>query len=63
MKIVFLQHSIGPVVFVELTLRDSEEQIEAELSKDEFTTLNLKNGEVVYVRPREVRVFVQDFFI
>ena len=56
-------HSIGPVVFVELTLPDSEEQVEAELSKDEFTALNLKIGEVVYVRPREVRVFVQDFFI
>ena len=40
-------HTIGPVVFIELTLLDSEEQVEAELSKDEFTALNLKVGEVI----------------
>lgn len=61
--IVKFWHSIGPVVFVELTLPDSEKQVEAELSKDEFAALNLKIGEVVYIRPREVRVFVQDFVI
>ena len=48
---------------LKLTLPDSDEYVEAELSKDEFTALNLKIGEVVYVRPREVRVFVQDFVI
>ena len=56
-------HSIGPVVFVELTLLQSEEHVEAELSKDEFSELKLNIGEVVYLRPREVRVFVQDFVI
>ena len=34
-----------------------------ELNKDEFAELKLKIGEVVYVRPKEVKVFVPEDFV
>ncbi len=50
--------AIGPIVRVELTRSDTGEPIEADLSKDQHRELDLKEGERVYVRPREVRLFI-----
>ena len=54
---------LGPSVRVSLTIDGSSELIEAELTRDAFHNLGLKQDEVVYVRPRQVRVFVEDYQI
>lgn len=56
-------HSVGPVVYIEMQRQDMDEYVEAEISKEDFAQLNLKVGEVVYVRPREVRVFIPEDFV
>ena len=61
--IVKFSHSVGPLVYIEMKLQDSDEYVEAEISKEKFTELNLKIGEVVFVRPKEVRVFVPEDFV
>jgi len=61
--IVKFSHSVGPVIFIEMKLKDSDEYVEAEISKADFAELNLKTGEVVYVRPKEVRVFIPEDFV
>jgi sulfate transport system ATP-binding protein len=56
-------HAVGPVVRVELALCDKEETIEAQLTREVFRELDLKQGEKVYVRTRNIRVFVDDYVI
>ena len=53
-------HPIGPVVRLELAREDESELIEAELTRERFRELNLQAGESVYVRPRNMRVFLQN---
>jgi len=54
---------LGPSVRVTLALEDSGKLLEAELTRDTFQELGLQQGEAVYVRPRQVRVFVEDYQI
>ena len=54
---------LGPSVRVTLTINGSNELIEAELTRDVFNNLSLQRGEAVFVRPRQVRVFVEDYQI
>ncbi|MDD2852143.1 MAG: sulfate/molybdate ABC transporter ATP-binding protein [Desulfuromonadaceae bacterium] len=54
---------LGPAVRVTLTIDGSGEFIEAELTRDVFHNLGLQPGEQVFVRPRQVRVFVEDYQI
>ncbi len=61
-EIVYIQ-AVGSVVRVTLTTNGSRDTIEAELTRDLFQTLALKKGERVYVRPRNIRVFVDDYQI
>ena len=56
-------HAVGPVVRVTLSLTESRETLESELTRDIFEGLRLQKGELVYVRPRRVRVFVEDYQI
>jgi sulfate transport system ATP-binding protein len=53
---------LGPSVRVTLTLEDGEE-IEAELTREQFRMQGLRKLEAVFVRPRQVRVFVEDYQI
>ena len=53
----------GPAVRVTLAVEGGGEFIEAELTRDVFQNLGLQQGEPVYVRPRQVRVFVEDYQI
>ena len=55
--------AVGPVVRVELTLSENGEIVEAELTRELFRELELKAGEAVFVRTRNVRVFVDDYQI
>jgi sulfate/thiosulfate transport system ATP-binding protein len=54
---------LGPSVRVTLAIEDTGEFIEAELTRDVFQNLGLQQEERVYVRPRQVRVFVEDYQI
>ncbi|MGX9133881.1 sulfate/molybdate ABC transporter ATP-binding protein [Rummeliibacillus sp. JY-2-4R] len=62
-KIIFI-HAIGPIVQIELHRQDVDEYLEAELSKEQFRSLNLSRGEEVYIRPKQLKVFIPaDFSI
>jgi sulfate transport system ATP-binding protein len=54
---------LGPAVRVTVEIEGNDEFIEAELTRDVFQNLGLQPGEQVYVRPRQVRVFVEDYQI
>lgn len=54
---------LGPAVRVTLAIDGNTETVEAELTRDVFQNLGLQHGEQVYVRPRQVRVFVEDYQI
>jgi sulfate transport system ATP-binding protein len=54
---------LGPAVRVTLAMKENNELIEAELTRDVFQSLGLQQGEFVFVRPRQVRVFVEDYQI
>ncbi|MCC6442778.1 MAG: sulfate ABC transporter ATP-binding protein [Armatimonadetes bacterium] len=56
-------HAIGPVVRLELKGRHTHEPIEVEMSKDRFNELGLTAGEHVFVSPKNLRVFVEDYSI
>jgi sulfate transport system ATP-binding protein len=54
---------LGPAVRVTLSIEGNVEFVEAELTRDVFQNLGLQQGESVFVRPRQVRVFVEDYQI
>ena len=54
---------LGPAVRVTMAVDGNADFIEAELTREQFQNLGLQQGESVYVRPRQVRVFVEDFQI
>jgi sulfate transport system ATP-binding protein len=56
-------HAIGPVVRISLALVGSSETLEAELTRDVFQNLVLQKNEKIFVRPRHVRVFKEDYQI
>jgi sulfate/thiosulfate transport system ATP-binding protein len=53
----------GPRVKMELKRCDNGELVEAELSRDRFQELALKLGENVFVKPRHLKVFTEDYTI
>ncbi len=60
--VVTFIHTVGPLVRVELKLPGGE-TVEAGLSRDVADRLVLGIGEKVFVRPRKVKVFVEDYVI
>ena len=52
--------AIGPVVRLEMTLQDSQEIVEAELTREVYQSREFKVGERVFIRPRQAKVFVSD---
>jgi len=56
-------HKLGPAVRVTLDIKGNSDFIEAELTRDVFHHLGLQHGEQVYIRPRLVRVFAEDYQI
>jgi sulfate/thiosulfate transport system ATP-binding protein len=53
-------HSVGAVVQLELIRKDTGEFLEAELTKDRFRSLGLATGEEVFVKPKQLRVFIPE---
>ncbi len=52
-----LIRAIGAVVRAEVAVAGSEELVEIELSRERFEAQPLANGDQVFIRPRQVRVF------
>lgn len=55
-------HLVGPIVQIELRREDMDEYLEAELSKEQFHTLQLKVGDYVFVKPKQLKVFFPEDF-
>ncbi len=56
-------HAVGPLVRVELAMLKDGETVEAELGRERLRELALREGEEVFIRPRNMRVFVGDYQI
>jgi sulfate transport system ATP-binding protein len=56
--VVSFIHPIGPVVRLELRREDDSELIEAEVTRERFRELDLRDGEAVYIKPRALKVFL-----
>jgi sulfate transport system ATP-binding protein len=56
-------YGVGPNVKLELQSCDTQTLLEAEISRGWFNQLDLKIGETVYVAPRSLRVFEEDYSI
>nr|WP_092072556.1 sulfate/molybdate ABC transporter ATP-binding protein [Dendrosporobacter quercicolus]NSL48532.1 sulfate/molybdate ABC transporter ATP-binding protein [Dendrosporobacter quercicolus DSM 1736]SDM43714.1 sulfate transport system ATP-binding protein [Dendrosporobacter quercicolus] len=55
--------AVGPTAFLELRREDTGELIEAELVKERYRELNLKTGETVFVKPKDLKIFLEDYCI
>jgi len=53
-------HAIGPLAQLDLERADNAQIIEATISSDRYIALNLKDGETLVVRPKRLRVFVDE---
>lgn len=53
----------GPVMRVQLLTEDSGHIVHAEVSHDRQAELQLKIGDLIFVSPRKIRVFVPDYAI
>jgi sulfate transport system ATP-binding protein len=51
-------HAIGPLAQLDLERLDNQETIEAVMSNERFTSLQLREGETLVVRPKRLHVFV-----
>ncbi len=56
-------HAFGPVVRVELSREGASEVIEAELTKEQQRAASFARGDRVFVRPRNVQVYADDYAI
>ncbi|HHV29805.1 sulfate/molybdate ABC transporter ATP-binding protein [Acetivibrio mesophilus] len=61
-QITFIR-AVGPVVKIELVRLDNGEYIEAEISKETYRKLELKEKQTVYVRPRDFKVFIPEDYV
>ncbi|MCE5287297.1 MAG: sulfate/molybdate ABC transporter ATP-binding protein [Pelosinus sp.] len=57
--ILFIR-SVGYSVHLELRRGDTEDFVEAELSKEQYKELGLKTGEKVFVKPTGLKIFVPE---
>jgi sulfate transport system ATP-binding protein len=53
-------HAIGPLAQLELERADNAQPIEAVISSERYAQLALKEGETLVVRPKRLRVFVDE---
>lgn len=53
----------GAIARFELERLDTREIIEAELTKERYRELGLRSGEKVFIKPKNMRVFAQDYQI
>lgn len=53
-------HAVGRSVHIELKREDTEQFLEAELTRERYRELELKVGEDVFVKPNQLRVFIPE---
>ncbi len=53
-------HAVGPIVHLELKRLDTNAHVEVELTRERFDSLKLNEGETVFLRPHNLRVFLQN---
>lgn len=53
-------HMIGPIVQIELKRDDVDEYLEAELTKEKFSDLQIQKGDTVYIRPKQLKLFIPE---
>ncbi|MEK8199380.1 sulfate/molybdate ABC transporter ATP-binding protein [Lysinibacillus sp. FSL M8-0134] len=53
-------HLLGPIVQMELRREDLDEFLEVELSKEQFHHLQLHVGDQVFVKPKQLKVFIPE---
>jgi sulfate/thiosulfate transport system ATP-binding protein len=53
-------HLVGAAVQLELIRRDNDEYLEVELTKEQYRNLKLKTGEEVFVKPKQLKVFIPE---
>ncbi|XLZ70108.1 sulfate ABC transporter ATP-binding protein [Massilia sp. SR12] len=53
-------HAIGPLAQLDLERADNAQIIEATISNERYIALNLQDGETLVVRPKRLRVFVDE---
>jgi sulfate transport system ATP-binding protein len=53
-------HAIGPLAQLDLERTDNAQIIEATISNERYAQLGLKDGETLVVRPKRLRVFVDE---
>lgn len=56
-------HAVGPVVRLELQRIDAGGALEVELGRDRYDELHVQPGATVFVTPRKVQVFIDDYVI
>lgn len=56
-------HPVGPIVFIEAVRIGSEEIIDIQQSKKDWSTLNLKEGDTIYIRPEKIGFFHVDDYV
>jgi len=61
-NILFIR-AVGPSVYLELKQTDTGEYLEAELDKNIYKELNLRQGEDVFVKPKDLKVFIPEDFV
>lgn len=61
-EIVFIR-AVGSIVNLELKRLDNGGYIEAEITKDVYRKLELKERQKVYVKPRDFRVFIPEDYV
>jgi sulfate transport system ATP-binding protein len=61
LRAVIMQiQAVGPNVKLRLKRIETEDILEAEITREKQRDLELKSGETIYVKPRLVRVFIAD---
>lgn len=61
-EILFIR-AVGPIVNLELKRIDSGDYIEAEISREIYRELELKEKQKVYLRPKDFRVFIPEDYV
>jgi sulfate transport system ATP-binding protein len=61
-KVLFFR-SVGPMVHVELKREDNGDFVEADLSKESFQKIQPKVGELVFVKPKQLKIFIPEDYV
>lgn len=60
---VSLVRILGALVYLEVFRFDTKDYAEVELTREQFDTMKIKEEEIVYIIPKYIKVFVDDYVI